>query len=223
MTPRELLELRFALDTRGRMVGTNEPPPRGVAPRFTLIRTASGCAWAVRADVDDAVAARVTALAAEETPMRNVRDESRHEYASLLGGVVEGGPTFEFPGALPAARGTVTIDTIERLTRHFLGWRADEVYERQPIIAICDGDYAVSVCFCARRSATAAEAGLATAEAYRGRGYAARVTAAWAEAVRASGRAPIYSTSWANVASLAVAHKLRLVAIGNELNVLDAS
>jgi hypothetical protein len=34
-------------------------------------------------------------------------------------------------------------------------------------------------CFCARRSDIAAEAGVETAEAYRGRGYGQRVTVTW--------------------------------------------
>ena len=46
----------------------------------------------------------------------------------------------------------------------------------------------MSICFCARRSDAAAEAGVETAERSRGRGLAARATAGWASAVRASGR-----------------------------------
>jgi len=53
-------------------------------------------------------------------------------------------------------------------------------------------------CFCARRSDAAAEAGLETAEAFRGRGFGPRVTAAWAWAIRATGRIPLYSTAWTN-------------------------
>jgi hypothetical protein len=74
----------------------------------------------------------------------------------------------------------------------------------------------VSVCFCARQSAAAAEAGLETAERFRGRGLGPRVTAAWALAIRASGRLPLYSTSWSNEASLAVARKLRLEACASD-------
>ena len=70
----------------------------------------------------------------------------------------------------------------------------------------------VSVCFCARRSDAAAEAGLETAAKFRGRGLGPQVAATWALAVRASGRIPLYSASWANAASLSVARKLGLVA-----------
>jgi predicted GNAT family acetyltransferase len=67
--------------------------------------------------------------------------------------------------------------------------------------------HAISVCFCARRSQLAAEAGVETAVGYRGRGFASRVSAAWARLIRRSGRLPLYSTSWSNTASLAVARK----------------
>ncbi|HEX9779864.1 MAG TPA: GNAT family N-acetyltransferase, partial [bacterium] len=90
------------------------------------------------------------------------------------------------------------------------GWTADEVPERSPILAITEQGSPVSICFCARQSAAAAEAGLETAPQFRGRGFGPRVTAAWAGAIRASGRLPLYSTSWSNQPSLAVARKLSL-------------
>jgi predicted GNAT family acetyltransferase len=83
---------------------------------------------------------------------------------------------------------------------------------------VVDG-HPVSVCHCARRSDVAAEAGVATAPACRGRGYAARVTAAWALAIRASGHVPLYSTSWMNAASLAVARKLGLVVYASDWSI----
>lgn len=76
--------------------------------------------------------------------------------------------------------------------------------------------YAVSVCFCARRSEVAAEAGVETAKTFRGLGYGPRVTAAWAMAIRSMGLIPLYSTSWSNKASLAVARKLGLVAFASD-------
>ncbi len=60
-----------------------------------------------------------------------------------------------------------------------------------------------------------------TAADYRGRGYAATVTAAWALAIRASGRIPLYSTSWDNTASLAVARKLGLIAYASDWSLSD--
>ena len=78
-------------------------------------------------------------------------------------------------------------------------------------MAVSEGGRPASICFCARRSAAAAEAGVETAAAFRGRGYAPRVTAAWAHAVKGMGLTPLYGTNWENRASLAVARKLELV------------
>ena len=103
------------------------------------------------------------------------------------------------------------MGTLPMLECHFHGWSADEIPEREPIMAVMEGGYPVSVCFCARLSEEAAEAGVETASAYRGRGFAPRVTAAWAAAIRASGRVPLYSTGWTNTQSRAVARKLGLV------------
>jgi hypothetical protein len=214
VTPDELLALWIVRDARGRMVRTNEPPPNGRVPRLTMIRTATSCAWVLRADVDDVVAARVAAIAPADEPER---------YRELLGGAIDGGPIFAFPETLPSdPHDVVEIDSLAPLVRYLHGWNAEEIPERGPILAICDGADAISVCFCARRSATAAEAGVDTSASHRGRGHAARVTAAWATAIRASGRTPSYSTSWSNTASLAVARKLGLVQYATTLNIVDA-
>ena len=129
----------------------------------------------------------------------------------VLKGRVYSGPAFVFPEAIAQPHGTVFIEDVRLLDHHFSGWQASEIPERTPIVALVEEGHAVSVCFCARRSDVAAEAGLETAVEYRGRGLGPRVAAAWALAIRASGRIPLYSTSWCNEASLAVARKLRLV------------
>jgi predicted GNAT family acetyltransferase len=92
---------------------------------------------------------------------------------------------------------------------------------RSPALAVVEGGYPVSICFCARRSEAAAAAGLETAEAYRGRGLGARVTAAWALAIRATGRVPLYGAAWANDPSRAVARKLGLTACASFWSVSD--
>lgn len=206
------------LDARGRIAATNEPAPQR-GPRLTLIRSASQVAWAVRGDVDDATAARVAALAASEPCEPRAEPVHLARYNELLGGPSDSGPTFAMP-ELPA-QPCMVITTLAPLLRHLRGWTAEELPGCQPIVAICEGDDAVSVCFSARLSATAAEAGVYTSSAHRGRGLASVVTAAWAAAIRAGGRVPIYSTSWTNSASLAVARKLGLVAYASQLDVLD--
>jgi hypothetical protein len=56
-----------------------------------------------------------------------------------------------------------------------------------------------------------------TVAAYRGQGCAALVVDAWASAVRAKGLTPYYGTTWQNIASLAVARKLELIPIGEDI------
>jgi hypothetical protein len=206
----------FVLDGRGRIGSSAEPnvPP---APLFALIRGASSCAWAVRADVPETVVAEVDRLASQECSIKDLQepqDAPAHadSYLSLLGGQIVSGPAFTFTDRIAHSSEVELVDRLELLERNFRGWVAVEIPWRAPIVAVMDHGYPVSICFCATRaSENAVEAGLETAAAFRGRGFAPRITAAWAAAIRASGRIPLYSTSWTNDASRAVARKLRLI------------
>ncbi len=212
-TPDLHLRTLFRLDNAGRILGTREPDP-DPGPSFALIRGRTGCAWAVRADVPQEVAEELAGLAGEEPTVADLRDAPVHaeRYRALAGGEVYSGPAYAFPKTIEQPAATVLVNEVQLLARHFCGWTADEIPGRSPVVAVIEDGDAVSVCFCARRSGAAAEAGLETAAAYRGRGLGPQVAAAWALAVRASGRIPLYSTSWSNGASLAVARKLGLVA-----------
>lgn len=158
------------------------------------------------------LARELVALAQTEPPLRELTDAPAHAtaYAECLGGRIDSGPVFTFPPAIAATRGVSVITDLSQLERHFRGWTADELPERSPIIGVLDDGHAVSVCFCARRTPAAAEAGLETASNFRGRGLGARVATAWGRAIRTSGRLPLYSTSWDNVASLGVARAIEL-------------
>ena len=227
-TPELHKETLFQLDANGRIAGTREPgSARG--PLFWLARGRDGCAWAVRCDVPDEIAGKLASLAADEPPATDLRAPPRHadRYRALVEGEVDAGPAFHFPArrlpkSLPESGGIVFTKDLSPLARHFPDWRADEIDGRLPIATVRHEGHAVSVCCCARRSDHAAEAGVETAEAFRGRGLAARVTTAWALAVRSSGRTPLYSTSWSNAASLAVARKLGLRLYAGSWSVRDA-
>ena len=204
------------IDWRGRIVSSpepNVPPP----PVFALIRGASSCAWAVRADVSENVSAEVERLARQECPLDDLQNPNdapanADTYLALLGGQIYSGPAFTFPDRIAHSSDVELVDKLELLERNFRGWVADEIPWRAPIVAVMDNGYPVSVCFCATRSSeNTVEAGLETAAAFRGRGFAPRVTAAWASAIRASGRIPLYSTAWTNRASRTVARKLGLI------------
>jgi hypothetical protein len=175
-------------------------------------------------------------LAREEPPTADLRAPPAHadRYVSLLGGLIppgvlpasktlqSDGPAFAFPEALDEDAGMVLIEDERQLERNFRGWVPGEIAAgRSPVVAIVEDGWPVSICFCGRRSDVAAEAGLDTGEAYRGRGYGPRVTAAWALAIRRSGLVPLYSTSWTNDASLAVARKLELAAYASDWGLSD--
>lgn len=217
LTPSFQLQTLFELNSEGRITSTREPSARP-GPAFSLIRSTTNCAWAVRADIPEAVARELDRLAREEQPVSDLRDGPAHaeRYISLIGGGIECGPAFAFPNAVAEPARTVVVEDVRLLERHFQGWTADEIPGRSPMLAVVEDGHAVSLCFCARRSDVAAEAGVETAAAFRRCGLAVRVTAAWALAVRASGRIPIYSTSWTNHASLAVARKVGLVAFASD-------
>jgi len=216
------LETLFALDGR-RIVSTREPNPvRG--PAFVLIRRADSCAWAFGSGVGDEQAREVPRLALEEAPTSDFRLPPAHmeAYMEILGGSFDSGPAFEFPEHMPFFEGAVQIKDVDRLLVSFSGWTAEELPERSPIMAIVEDGMPVSVCFSSRVSELAAEAGLETAPAFRGRGMAGLATVAWASAIQASGRTPIYSTSWRNGPSLAVARKLGLVACASYWNLFNS-
>jgi hypothetical protein len=214
-TPHLQLETLFILDDRGRIISTREPLP-SPGPVFMLIRGEATVDWAIRADVADGVADELNALARQESASTAWEQPPVHarRYQEAVGGHVSFGPAFEFPNSIQTTGimdEVVEIHDEARLHRHFSGWIAGEIEAgAAPMIGVLSEGEPVSVCFCARRSEIAAEAGLETALAFRGRGYAPFVTAAWAASVRAGGRIPLYSTDWTNAASLAVARKLGL-------------
>jgi RimJ/RimL family protein N-acetyltransferase len=229
MSDLQLLELQagalFTYDSAGRIVATNEPDG-GPAPRFFLGRTRMGNLWRLRNDLPEVTALRLNELAAAEPVVDDLRAEptKMDSFLEALSADQEvrhvwSGPAFGFPDTLPAQ--TVTVTQISRATLHLLhqmNWDqtalAREFEQWEPMFAIVEDDVAVSLCFSSRLTENAAEAGVETLEAYRGRGYAPALVTAWAHVVRALGCIPLYSTSWDNLASQAVARNLGLVQYG---------
>jgi hypothetical protein len=220
-TPELHLETAFVFDREHRITETREPNPE-LPVRFVLARGTGSVAWAVRTDVNVDVATELDELAASESV--HVGDDwqtpPRHaaRYEELLAmdfAEVDSGPLFEFPAELAAPTDTVEVRSERELATNFHGWVPGEISTGcAPVMAFVEDGAPVSICFCARRSKAAAEAGVETAERFRRRGLAARVTAAWALALRARRITPLYSTSWSNDASLGVARRLGLVTYG---------
>lgn len=234
-TPALQLQTLFALDDAGQITSTREPGgSRG--PLFCLIRGVDTCAWAFRADLPKKVADELELLARFERPTSNFQDPPMRaaDYLSILADriarecdVVEkrlrsDGPALAFPPALVQPTDVVVIDDEEVLAHNFSGWEPGEIAAgRSPVLAVVEGGFPVSIAFCARTSSVAAEAGVDTSHAWRGRGFGPRVVAAWAIAVQASGRIPLYSTAWTNSASLSIARKLGLTTYASDWSLYD--
>ena len=220
-------------DERSRLLAVNEPgPPRPddpLPPRLYVGRTRDGLIWRFRHDLPASLVAELEPMLAAE-PV--AADHSRPlqcleavqamlaRNAPLSG--MWSGPAWRFPDEISVPKHTVipvtpVNDELVRLLSPVLV--ADDVPWRLPCLALLDDGHLASVCFSARNTPIAAEAGVDTRQGFRGRGYAPAVVAAWARAVRQEGRIPLYSTSWDNLASRSVARKLGLVLYGADLSI----
>ena len=230
MDHRELMrvhvEALFTRDAQGDLVRVNEPNG-SAAPRFFLGRTVYGDMWWFRHDVAHDVRTELEmANRADKWQASGIAspiEPAPYEAILARSGPMEHtevGPAFSFPKWLPQTTNAtrVTDANADLLTLHLAPWLPDVRLSQPLFVVTCDGD-AVSVCGSVRRTSEAYEAGVETAVAYRGRGFAAPAIAAWAAAVREIGRVPLYSTSWKNTASQAVARKLGLIQFGNDLHI----
>jgi hypothetical protein len=213
-------EALFVHDANGKMLRVNEPEPEPIvaAPCFFFTRTAAGNLWRTRYDLSNAITRELERLAADEPVVDNLDEPLLYatDYADLLkerAGTVTTvfGPAYWLPELEPAREAVmITPNNVMLLETHFL-WLVTSLSAYAPVSAVIADDAAVAVCFCSRITARVAEAGVFTAEAYRGHGYATNTVRGWAAGVRATGRLPLYSTSSTNIASQSIAQKLGAV------------
>jgi GNAT superfamily N-acetyltransferase len=209
------------------LVRVNEPNG-GPAPRFFLGQTADGVVRRYRQDIADDLRRELEAASAPDRLGHPAADAPLDPapYASILARAApvertSVGLALRFPAALaPAPDTRLLADAAGAALLHPLlpEWMPD-VRHAQPLIARVFDGRAVAVCCSVCITPRAHEAGVETAAACRGRGYAAAVVTTWAAAVREQGAEPIYSAVWQNVASRAVARKLGLVPIGRDLHI----
>jgi len=202
-------------------------PGGAPAPRFFAGRTANGMLVRFRHDVAHDLRRELEAALAHD-PNLDIAfnapiDPSRHaEILARSAPVTKTwtGPAFHFPEALRATAKAIAVDqsNAQLLAPLLSEWLPDVETHRPMYVLPVDGK-GVSVCCSVRRTAMAHEAGVETASACRGRGYAASVVTAWASAVRATGGVPLYSTSWQNEASRALARKLGLICFGSDVHI----
>lgn len=191
----------FLVDRLGRLLHVNDlgQPP---APRVF-----------VGSGLDGSRVVRVGAELPERDRLALLR--CAHDDAALraavgrIGPIVreQRGPAFVLPAGIAPAGGAVEVADAFELHPDLAPW-GPELQARHPCFGVVEDGVVVSICCCARSTPEAAEAGVETAEAYRGRGFAVAAVAAWGAAVCASGRVAFYSTSAENRASQAVARRL---------------
>jgi GNAT acetyltransferase len=226
----------YLLDDRRRMVAVNEAT-RPAAPRVFLGRTGEGNVWHLRHDLPPGLAGQLADLLATEPTADDLLGLGTAEHRPLEPrclpalraalapvGPVERewrGPAYLIP---PGASAPVAAPIREIVGRDpaLLGspfeWLVAELADRAPALAAVERGRAVAICFCSRRTEGAAEAGVETAPAHRGRGLASAAAAAWAAAVRRRDLLPLYSTSWDNLASRGVARRLGARLYGEDLS-----
>jgi hypothetical protein len=221
----------FEHDQQGRLLYTREPSQRP-APRFYLGRSRHGNLWRFRVDLDSESVRDLARLAGREGPLPDdgsppERIQAFRDVLARTAPVTDEyrGPGFRFPEASLAgpARERAAIEVVASnqglLRDGFEDW-LEELPGRSPCFVLPDEDGAMaSLCGCARLlPGRGAEAGVETREGRRGKGLAPRVVSAWARAISASGAHPFYSTRWDNRASRAVAAKLGLLLVGEDLH-----
>ena len=223
------VDAEFAQDAAGDLVSTNEPAATA-APRFFVGQTALGLVVRFRRDLAPvrrralesalSLVERTLTTAELECPLdptpfeRILSEDAPLEHTSV-------GLAFRFPPLLPPVSGTrILRDAADAEMLHpLLAPWAPDIQLSPPLVAFIVDGQAVAVCGSVRITPRAYEAGLETAPAFRGRGYAKAVVAAWSTAVRALGVEPLYSTAWQNDASRAVARTLGLVPVGRDLHI----
>jgi RimJ/RimL family protein N-acetyltransferase len=204
----------------------SELPP---APRFFMSRTMGKNIWSFRHDLPPEITQALQQLCLKEPTATDFTAPFLHvdDIRGLLNGHKpisheERGPAYWIPEQSDLSENSTLITEANStlLEPHF-PWKITSRanFKTSALVASIVNDEAVSICYCARITEFAAEAGLETAEMFRGRGYAGQAVARWAEAVRKSELIPLYSTSWENAASQRVADKLQLINYGENWSV----
>lgn len=220
----------FAYDAVGRLRYVREPGDPHSPPRFFMGRTLHGNVWHLRHDLPAEVIGDLEQLCRSEPVTPDLRSPPRaapairarlQAHAPVT--LEERGPAYWIPESVRAPRDVVQITKENgQLLEAAFPWLLRRILngiDVGPVVASVVKGTAVSTCYCARLSPSAAEAGVVTLDAMRGRGYATAAVAGWAAAIRERGLLPLYSTSWENLPSLRVAHKVGMVLYGEDWSI----
>ena len=224
----------FTQNSESRLLFVNEPggTTTARASRMFLGRTRAGNVWRFRTDLPENLCEELAALCADEPVVEEFGDEPPRyaenylrlleQHAPVAQQKPETGPAYQFTEYAKQSNRAVVIVTENNAAEILRGGFEDfasELPDWQPFVAFVENNRAVSICRSARITAEAHEAGVETLPDFRGKGYAAAVTAEWARLVRDAGAIALYSTGWENVASQAVARKLNLRHYGTDFHI----
>ena len=218
----------FCYDAAGRMLYVNEPeqPP---APRFFMVRTQAGNRWRFRYDLPAATIQQLNRLCEAEPHSADLARPPQ-QYAAIKA-VLEAqaplqnehrGPAYWIPPGIPRPANVVLISaTNADLLQPLFPWvlPIPQDTKRGTLVATVAQGMAVALCYCARIPDQVTRAGVETAVAFRGQGYATAAVAGWAAEVRRLGLLPLYGTTWDNLASQRIAHKLGMVLYGEDWSI----
>jgi len=223
-----LINVSFCYDAAGRMLYVNEPeqPP---APRFYMVRTPVGNHWRFRYDLPAATIQQLNQLC-EAEPLSADLTRPPQQYTAIKA-VLEAqaplqdeyrGPVYWIPPGIERPANVVLISvTNADLLQPLFPWvlPLPQNPRRGALVATVAQGMAVALCYCARIPDQVTHAGVETAEAFRGQGYATAAVAGWAAEVRRLGLLPLYGTTWDNLASQRIAHKLGMVLYGENWSI----
>jgi hypothetical protein len=214
----------FTYDAAGRMLRSNEPDGHR-APRVFFGYTLGGYVVRFGASAPDALVQQLTEMIVREPavatldvppPILTAVREALEQHAPIPW--ERSGPDYQFPGSIAGSNEMIQVtDSNIDVVRDTYPWLYHALAAWQPCFVVVRDGVGVSVCYSSRITADACEAGVDTLPAFRGRGYAAAVTAAWGACVRAEGRVPLYSREWDNVASDGVARRIGLIMFGADV------
>jgi GNAT superfamily N-acetyltransferase len=233
------IDTMFVMSASGRIERENDPDCSS-GPRLFFAGCPFGNIARVRYDVDDRVAQSVLELAEKAPPWRDpdTLPAGWEKIVELLScgqpaETVVAHPIYKLPNGLrhdhpaPIVRGdspeghAMLAGLAERGMPEYMvdaGFKDTRDFWEPWCIAV-DGAEIASIAFAARLGAIGAEIGVYTLPKYRGRGFAAAVTASWASLESLRQRALFYSTAKTNRSSQRVAARLGLRRIGSSVRI----
>jgi len=229
----------FDLDAGGHIRAVNSPEGL-IPPRLHLARCSSGSVLRLRHDVPDAIARECERLASAEPALGETAAHpirlDRYVHALATQSPVdrtETGLVWLIPGDIDYSHPAPLIRSGtpqgDRLLARFdaegmppalvaLGFVDTREFWAPWCVAL-EGNEVASIAFAARLRPEAAEIGVATVPAFRGRGFAAAATAGWAAHPALRRHTLFYSTSREHRSSQRVVERLGLRFLGITLSI----